>query len=270
MRFRLGRRRWVAAVVVAMGLVAAGVAYATIPDSNQVYTACMLKRVGTIRLIDPSLPASNLMSHCTALETKVQFGEQGPPGLAGAPGPAGPQGPAGTSTSAMSSAAIGPGSTETLITVPGKFSVSFNDCVDVPWSSGSYGSHLIFTALGGDEILVNGQPVTSDGTPSFVPLLIDQSGTPYSLEDWTTRETWVIHVRADQHSGSVADGNLQCNVRAFAQTTAPRSSTDRGSGTPQWCAARRAAARAATSMRTADTTGSGMPSTGGRSKEAPR
>ena len=35
----------------------AGIAYATIPGAGAVYTACMLKNVGTVRLIDPSLPA---------------------------------------------------------------------------------------------------------------------------------------------------------------------------------------------------------------------
>ena len=62
--------------------VAAGAAYATIPDGNKVYTACMLKNIGTLRLIDTSLPASNLMSHCTVLETMVTWNQQG---QAGAP-----------------------------------------------------------------------------------------------------------------------------------------------------------------------------------------
>jgi hypothetical protein len=31
-------------------------------------TACMLKNVGTVRLIDTSLPAGNLLGHCTAYE----------------------------------------------------------------------------------------------------------------------------------------------------------------------------------------------------------
>ena len=43
------------ALAAAALLVAAGVAYATIPDANGVYTACRLKATGTIRLIDPSL-----------------------------------------------------------------------------------------------------------------------------------------------------------------------------------------------------------------------
>jgi hypothetical protein len=82
------------AAVVAL-VAAAGFAYATIPDSNKVFTACMLKNVGTVRLIDPSLPAGSLMSHCSALETQVSWNAQGlsgPAGPAGPPGAAGPQG----------------------------------------------------------------------------------------------------------------------------------------------------------------------------------
>jgi hypothetical protein len=91
------RVRLVALVLVLLGL-AGGVAYATIPDGGGVYTACMLKNVGTVRLIDPSLPASSLMSHCTSLETQItwnQQGQPGPQGPAGAAGPAGPAGPVG-------------------------------------------------------------------------------------------------------------------------------------------------------------------------------
>ena len=40
----------------ALFAVAGGIAYATIPDSGNVYTGCMLKNIGTVRLIDPSLP----------------------------------------------------------------------------------------------------------------------------------------------------------------------------------------------------------------------
>jgi hypothetical protein len=82
-------------VGVLFAAAAAGIAYAAIPDGNGVYTACMLNKVGTVRLIDPSLPASNLMSHCTGAETRFTFnqqGQQGSPGLPGAPGKDGANG----------------------------------------------------------------------------------------------------------------------------------------------------------------------------------
>jgi Collagen triple helix repeat (20 copies) len=85
-------------LVVVIAAVAAGVAYATIPDSGGVYTACMLKNIGTVRLIDPSLPSKNLMSHCLSPETQITWNQKGQPGAtgpAGAPGAKGDTGPAG-------------------------------------------------------------------------------------------------------------------------------------------------------------------------------
>jgi hypothetical protein len=103
-----------------MLLTAATVGYATIPDQGTTLRACVLKNIGSVRLIDTSLPSRNLDSHCTILETPVswsQVGPQGPrgpkgddgakgntgpagpqgiPGAAGAPGPVGEQGPQGT------------------------------------------------------------------------------------------------------------------------------------------------------------------------------
>ena len=90
----LWTRRWLRlfAVATALFAVAGGIAYATIPDSGNVYTGCMLKNVGTVRLIDPSLPSHNLMSHCTPFETKINWNQEG---QAGTPGPAGPKGDTG-------------------------------------------------------------------------------------------------------------------------------------------------------------------------------
>jgi len=79
--------------------LAAGVAFAAIPDSNgSKYHTCMLKAPGTIRLIDLSLPASNLLSHCTSLETELTWNQQGPQGLPGAAGAKGEKGDKGDRT----------------------------------------------------------------------------------------------------------------------------------------------------------------------------
>jgi hypothetical protein len=77
-----------------MVLVLAGsVAWAAIPGDGGVYTACMLKNVGTVRLIDKSLPPGNLMSHCKpALEVEITWNRQGPQGLQGPQGIQGPKG----------------------------------------------------------------------------------------------------------------------------------------------------------------------------------
>jgi hypothetical protein len=120
----VGRHTWRVAVLAAsMFAILGGIAYATIPDGKGIYSACMLNKVGTIRLIDPSLPASSLMSHCTALETQITWNQQGQPGPqglqgpkgdtgaqgpqgakgdTGVPGAQGPQGPVGTSVTSAS------------------------------------------------------------------------------------------------------------------------------------------------------------------------
>jgi hypothetical protein len=69
----MNRKRVLAAAVGALvaAAIAGGVAYATIPGPGNVYSACMLKGVGTVRLIDKSLPSTNLMSHCTDKEIEI-------------------------------------------------------------------------------------------------------------------------------------------------------------------------------------------------------
>jgi hypothetical protein len=102
-------RRGLALVAIGIALLTAGgVAYATIPDGNNVYTACMLKSTGTIRLIDSSLPASTLLSHCTQLEKPIswnQQGIQGNPGDKGDKGDKGATGPDGVAGTSVTSAA---------------------------------------------------------------------------------------------------------------------------------------------------------------------
>jgi hypothetical protein len=92
---KLVRRPAILAVLLVAAFTAAGVAYGTIPDGNHVYQACMLKSVGTVRLIDPSLPATNILSHCTSLEQAISWNQVGQQGPQGAQGPQGPQGPKG-------------------------------------------------------------------------------------------------------------------------------------------------------------------------------
>ena len=101
-RRRLGRRvRLTIAAGACCAALASGVAYATIPGGGGGYTACVLKNVGTIRLIDPTLPPSQVMSHCTSLENQIGWSRQGragptgPAGEVGATGASGVQGVAG-------------------------------------------------------------------------------------------------------------------------------------------------------------------------------
>ena len=57
------RKRLIAAAAGTLlaAAIVGGVAFETIPSDTNVFTACMLKNVGTIRLIDPSLPSSSLL-----------------------------------------------------------------------------------------------------------------------------------------------------------------------------------------------------------------
>jgi hypothetical protein len=95
LRIRVARLAIVAGLLLT---VAGGVAYATIPDSGKVFTACMLNNIGTVRLIDQSLSSNSPMSHCTSFETQVtwnQVGQQGVPGPKGNTGAQGPKGDTG-------------------------------------------------------------------------------------------------------------------------------------------------------------------------------
>lgn len=90
------RRRDIAAAAagaVVATVLAGSVAWAAIPGDGGVYSACMLKNVGTVRLIDKSLPPGNLMSHCKpAFEVEITWSNQGPQGLQGIQGTKGDRG----------------------------------------------------------------------------------------------------------------------------------------------------------------------------------
>ena len=82
------RHRRVALAAIAIFAVAGGVAYAAIPDAGTgVYHACMLKNVGTIRIIDPERQRCS-----SSLEVEITFNKEGPTGNPGATGPPGPPG----------------------------------------------------------------------------------------------------------------------------------------------------------------------------------
>jgi len=73
------------ALGLALALVAAFAppAAATIPDANGVYTACLLKALQTVRLIDTAVPTQRCHDR---LETKVTWSQVGPQGPVGLPG----------------------------------------------------------------------------------------------------------------------------------------------------------------------------------------
>ncbi len=80
--------RLVTAAALAVGLTAGGIQIAAgaIPQDNT-YTACMLKSVGTIRVIDVAKGGK-----CSSLETQITWSQTGPAGAPGQPGAAGQPG----------------------------------------------------------------------------------------------------------------------------------------------------------------------------------
>lgn len=93
MKGKLIKPAVVAVAIAGALLVAGGIAYATIPDSNGVIHACYKTGQGTLRLIDPSKSQACLDSE-TALNWS-QTGPQGPQGIQGLQGIQGPKGDTG-------------------------------------------------------------------------------------------------------------------------------------------------------------------------------
>ena len=73
--------------------VAGGIAYATIPDSDGVFHACVQKKDGKVRLIDPS--KLGRAGQCKGKEKAVSWNQTGPRGPTGPQGPTGKTGPTG-------------------------------------------------------------------------------------------------------------------------------------------------------------------------------
>lgn len=165
---RRTRTLWVVGGAAAV-MVGSGVAYAAVPDAGtNVYHGCMLTGIGTVRLIDPSLPSSNPLSHCTKLETPIswnQTGTQGPAGPTGATGATGSQGPAGPQGAKGDPGDTGPagpqgpeGTFSGDFTSPnGQYEISVTD--DGIKLTGPQTS----VTLGAGSVAVNGEVVTLDG-----------------------------------------------------------------------------------------------------------
>lgn len=102
MKGKLIRPALVATAIVG-ALVAGGIAYATIPDSNGVIHACYhvngqgaVDGSGNLRVIDPSSTNKD-GSTCKHDEKALDFNQTGPQGQQGQQGQQGPQGPPGPS-----------------------------------------------------------------------------------------------------------------------------------------------------------------------------
>jgi hypothetical protein len=93
---------FVVAGTIAVLAVAAGVAYAAIPDSGGVIHGCYNRSNGQLRVIDPGAGES-----CKTPESVLDWNQTGPAGAAGPAGPPGPAGPAGPAGSIGPAGATG-------------------------------------------------------------------------------------------------------------------------------------------------------------------
>ena len=88
------RSRRTALASLAIFALAGGIAYAAIPDAGTgAFHACMLRGIGTIRIIDPQ------SQRCASFETPITLGAQGIQGIQGVQGLRGPAGADGSNGS---------------------------------------------------------------------------------------------------------------------------------------------------------------------------
>jgi hypothetical protein len=191
-----------AGVLVATAITA--VAWASIPGSNGVYTACMLKGVGTIRLIDKSLPSTNLMSHCTDKEAEVSWNQAGQPGPAGLQGAMGDPGAPGTNGTNGSNGKDG--SSVTTASEP-----AGANCAD---------GGVQLNAANGVSYVCNGKNGTDgkDGADgNGLSTLADLDGLPCTIPPGST--PGVVHVHVDDGSSTAVVGAVSLRCEPIAGTT---------------------------------------------------
>lgn len=192
-----------AAGAVVATVLAGSVAWAAIPGDGGVYSACMLKNVGTVRLIDKSLPPGNFMSHCKpALEVEIAWNQQGLQGLPGAPGATGADGSDGDPFSG------------TFTSPNGEYSISVaNDGITLAHGTDASirltGSNI--TVESGDALQVDaGGDVTMDAGGAFAT----QSGTNTTLESGNALTLQSASSATVQTTGSLSLAASQIRLNA--------------------------------------------------------
>jgi hypothetical protein len=221
-----GRKRIAALAVAAAGvLVAGGVAYATIPDTNGVIHGCYATKDGSLRVIDTAA-GQNCGPKETALDWS-QTGPQGPIGPAGAAGPQGPTGPAGaagpqgpTGPAGLSHAYSYESSGVTLPQSPSTGSVV----------SGAVpaGTYVVFARVWLNELLMATDPapsVTCDlSVPySFTQIKVDlskESGTSFVTADAEATLVGAITLTGSSNTVGVDCSSSDANTSAHLSNLA--------------------------------------------------
>jgi hypothetical protein len=78
---QLRRKHLLFVAAALLAAVVAGAAYAAIPDTNGVFTACTNTVNGAVRLIDPSRSGPGPLGSCTQSERQVMWNQTGQPGV---------------------------------------------------------------------------------------------------------------------------------------------------------------------------------------------
>ena len=142
-------------------LVIAAVAYAAIPASNGVISACISKNNGNLRAIDVEKGQA-----CASNEQMLAWNQQGVQGPVGPAGPTGQPGPTGAQGPQGATGATGPA---------GAAGAGFSNSEPVVWSSPNDSSFLkssgIVLCPEGKRVLTGGAFMTRDWTQS-VPLAL--------------------------------------------------------------------------------------------------
>jgi len=171
-----------------------GVAFAIIPASSGLISACYQSNNGQLRVIDPDAGQGCLPSEVPLAWNQV--GPQGPAGATGASGPAGPSGPPGAAGPAGPVGPAGPaGVFSGVLSSPnGLYSIAVAD--DGITLTGPVQS----IQLTGAEIVVSGVDldITMSGGASYGATLHRFQGTE-------------IHEGPEVHNGPVAIANLITN-----------------------------------------------------------
>ena len=184
-----GKRFLIALGIGVAALAAGGIALAGVPSGGGVYTACVTKSSGAIRLIDPSLSKSSWGSHCQSSEEQISWNQTGPPGPAGASGHSGatglhgstgatgPQGSTGATGPQGSTGATGPQGSTGAEGPPELESTRFctpNLCIDAdPNSGGSGGWGFDYTT---DSAVTD----LTVGTPASFTVTVVQDNEEYA------------------------------------------------------------------------------------------
>jgi hypothetical protein len=161
-----GRLRLAALVAVVIAAAAAGIAYASIPDSGGVIHGCYKIAGGALRVIDPATGS------CLNSETSIAWNQTGP---TGATGPTGPRGPSDAYLASDGGTTIGSGPTTlvslalpagnyTLIAKTGVYNRFNADIVDCLLKSGT-------TVLDEDEVRIDGLGNPGNDDNEFMDLI---------------------------------------------------------------------------------------------------